>query len=298
MFAGAEGCEYYPGGQLKQCRLGAPQLVVTPSGVLMAQGAGGEVRQKYVKALSFHPGGSLRSLQLQSQTEVMTPLGPMPAELISWYKSGAVKRVFPRNGRLSAYWTEADEGRLAHRLDLNLAVGRVRARIVGLHFYESGALKSLTLWPGERVSLTTPVGPLEVRIGFALYPSGALKSCEPAEPRPLATTLGRVTVYDEEANGVNADDNSLAFGETGRLEGWATTDVVVATDPGGGRVVIRPRVGPHPFSDTRLAVHPRRYRLTADRLVIDDGAAEPGWLPLAGTVLTSQPFQLPLFKLS
>ena len=40
------------------------------------------------------------------------------AEQVSFYESGALKRIFPLNGTLSGYWTQEDEAKLATPLTL------------------------------------------------------------------------------------------------------------------------------------------------------------------------------------
>jgi hypothetical protein len=54
-------------------------------------------------------------------------------------------------------------------LDFDLPVGKFSAKTISLHFYRSGALKSLTLWPGQRITIETPVGPVRTRTGFSLH---------------------------------------------------------------------------------------------------------------------------------
>jgi hypothetical protein len=247
--------EIYPSGALKSCLLREPLSLDTPSGPLTALGDAGHIRRKGGKSLSLYPDGTLKSLHLEEQTEIRTPLGPVPAELAVWHPDGAIKRVFPRNGRLSGYWTEKDEAALAWSASLDLPLAKVRGKVISLHFYAGGGLKSLTLWPGERLSLHTPLGSLVCRVGFSLYEDGALRSCEPAAPTPLATPAGLLPAHDPEAAGIHADSNSLQFFPDGRLKALSTCCVLhLAT--GRGEKVIRPRVREHPLAEGEFLLSP------------------------------------------
>lgn len=253
---GAMDPEYYPGGALRQCRLLEPNTVRTPSGAFTARHSAGHVRVKYGKSLSFHKSGAIRSLCLERQGVVETPLGPVPAEFVTWHESGAVRRVFPRNGMLSAYWTQEDEANLAWSASLDLSVGRIEAKIVGLHFYESGALRSVTLWPGEQVVLHTPAGDIPCRVGFSLYENGSLESCEPVEPGPVRTPFGHLPAFDPEPLGVHADENSLRFSPEGQVESLVTCAVLTIGDKTRGLVTIGPSVRADPFDETVPRVIP------------------------------------------
>ena len=153
---------------------------------------------------------------------LQTPLGVFEAELLTFYENGSINRLFPLNGQVDGYWSEKKEGELAKVLDFDLPVGKFSAKIISLHFYRSGALKSLTLWPGQRITIQTPVGRLRVRTGFSLYESGSLRSVEPSGAVELATPIGRVKAFDAEMLGMNADQNSIQFSPTGSLNSVKT----------------------------------------------------------------------------
>ena len=61
-----------------------------------------------------------------------------------------------------------------------------------MRFYPTGEVKSLTLWSGETVKLTTPAGIFPARAGLRLHRSGALASFEPAMPIAIRTPIGFV----------------------------------------------------------------------------------------------------------
>jgi len=85
----------------------------TPLGNLVPQYEAEDMGRRSVKPICFYKDGSLKSLPLQSQTILDTPAGPMPAELVTFYPSGAIKRIFPLDGKLSGFWSWQNEYKLA-----------------------------------------------------------------------------------------------------------------------------------------------------------------------------------------
>lgn len=233
--------EYNADGRLIACRVNEKSPLLTPLGSLIPQYGEEHVRRRFTKSVSFYDSGKLHSIALENQTPIKTPLGVFPAELVTFYESGALKRLFPLNGKISGYWSEEDEAALVEPLAFDLPVGRFQAKIISLHFYGDGALKSLTLFPKQVLSLSTPAGRLPVRNGFSLYESGAVKSVEPAMPVPVMTPLGLIHAYDANAVGINADHTSLAFSETGAIKSLVTsTDDITVTDAANREILITP----------------------------------------------------------
>jgi len=210
----------YPDGSVQSCILEAENRIQTSVGELIPQyrvAELGERQKKYRSSLGFFENGQIKSASLDRAMPLQTPLGIFEAELVTFYDTGAMNRLFPLNGQVDGYWSEKKEGEMAKVLDFDLPVGKFSAKIISLHFYRSGALKSLTLWPGQRITLATPVGPMRVRTGFSLYEDGALRSVEPFVAVELATPVGRVKAFDAEMLGMNADQNSIQFSPTGTL---------------------------------------------------------------------------------
>ncbi|TCL63770.1 hypothetical protein EDC14_102055 [Hydrogenispora ethanolica] len=232
---------YPEGGAIRECLLNRANPLETPYGILTPQYEDDGVRRKYAKSLSFWPNGNLRSISLQEQTPIVTPLGVLPAELVTFYESGALKRLFPLNGKLSGYWTEANEYGLAEELELALPSGRLRRKIIGLHFYESGAVHSVTLWPRDQVTLETPLGPAAVRLGFSFYENGRLRGLEPFLPWRVPTAIGWLMAYHPHAIGVHADAPSLTLDPAGKVQSLITAaDRITVTAPDGRQAVHQP----------------------------------------------------------
>ncbi len=231
-------------GSLKSCMLNAENRVHTPVGEIVPQyrmAELGERQRKHRASLSFHANGRLKSASLDRATSLQTPIGPFKAEFVTFHEDGSLNRLFPLNGQIDGFWTEQMERELAEVLDFDLPVGKFSAKVISLHFYPDGALKSLTLWPGERLTIETPVGAMRIRTGFSLYENGSIRSVEPAGPVELATPIGLVKAFDPEMIGMNADQNSVQFDPDGLLTSVKTIHTgLCVTAPGQPETVIEP----------------------------------------------------------
>jgi antitoxin component YwqK of YwqJK toxin-antitoxin module len=213
---------FHTNDHIKECTISQYNEIMTPYGILVPQYEEIECRRPNSSSLSFFSNGKLKSISLQKQTTIKTELGHIPAEFITFYDSGELRRIFPLNGKLSAYWEEEDEQKLAHPIDFSFSFGTFAKKIIGIQFYKSGKIKSITFWPGEKYEVTTSQGIIGGRIGIALYESGAIKSFEPKAPTLISTPIGKITAYDINPIGVNGDVNSLCFYEDGNLQSLLT----------------------------------------------------------------------------
>ena len=217
---GVTNFDTYPDGQLRSCMLSEENTIETHGGRFTPQYATdefGERQKKHRSSLSFHPNGSIRSAALQDPAPIQTPLGTFDAELVTFYEDSGVNRLFPLNGLVNGFWSENQERMIAKRLNFALSVGDFSAKVIAIHFYPGGALKSLTLWPGEIIHIQTPIGEMAVRAGFSLHENGSVKSVEPARPMAIDTPLGTITAFDPDIIGMHADQNSVQFGPDGEL---------------------------------------------------------------------------------
>ena len=264
---GVSGLERFPGGGLKDCTLSMSNRLETPIGILVPQYEDDGARRKNAPSLSFYESGAIKSISLQQRTSVPTPLGPVPAEVITFYESGRLKRVFPLNGKLSGFWSEENEYQLAPPLSLRLPWEAVSIKPISVYFYESGAVKSVTLWPKEHLTVPTPTGTIETRIGFSLYESGAIRSVEPRKSTPVSTPAGTFHAYDIEAEGICADRNSLVFTE-GRVAGLKTSqDSLTVTMPDGTERIYSPGLFMSHFDDELMRIEPLCIFFEADTVI-------------------------------
>lgn len=236
-----ENVEQYENGNIASCSIVAPCTVETQAGLLVPQYSTDGLRKKTLQAVSFYRSGALRSLPLEKQGIVKTPIGELPAELITFYESGAIKRVFPLNGKLSGYWSEEDEASLSKSLPLKVGENNITARCISIGFYEQGSIESITLWPNESVLLDTPKGKVQTRIGVKFNPLGKVLSVEPAVPTKVETPIGNVTAYDNDAIGIVGDNNSLSFFENGEIRSVTTVHTkVIVTGLEGNKTELSP----------------------------------------------------------
>lgn len=221
VFAGVVSTDYDEEGGIESITLDEKNVIVTHAGELIPFYGAETPRRKYKPAVTFHKNGMIRSVTLEEQQEVVTPIGTLPAELVTFYDTGELKRVFPLDGKISGFWSEEEEAALNIPLRFEFDFTSFTAIISGICFYKSGSIKSITLWPKEQIDITLPaIGAIKVRNGFSLYESGALESLEPAVPTKIMTPAGEKKVYDRHAVGVNADSNALTFDEEGNVTGF------------------------------------------------------------------------------
>ncbi len=243
---GVTNSDFYPDGQLKSCRLREENTIHTGAGRIVPQYCDsefGERQKKHRSSISFHPNGKIKSAALQDPAPIQTALGIFDAELVTFYEDGGVNRLFPLNGLVNGFWSENNERALAVKLDFALSVGNFRAKVIGLHFYPGGALKSITLWPGETIRIQTPIGEMAVRTGFSLYENGSVKSVEPARPTAIETPLGTITAFDPDVIGMHADLNSVQFSSAGELLSLKSLATgITATGPDGTQTRLEPLV--------------------------------------------------------
>lgn len=218
VFSGVTSIDYYPDSKIRGIRLDVKNVIMTHAGELIPFYGDDSPRRKYKSSVTFHENGMIRSVSLEEQQEVMTPIGELPAELVTFYDTGELKRVFPLDGKISGFWSEEDERALNIPLSFDFDFTSFTAMISGICFYKSGVIRSVTLFPEERIEIKhMAVGTIEVRQGFSLYEDGMLQSLEPASPTTIATPIGMLIAYDQNANGVNADSNALCLDNRGRI---------------------------------------------------------------------------------
>ena len=191
---GVTGYDTYFDGCVKACIVDRENEIETEYGRFVPQYSvvepGMNRMKKRRSSVAFHDNGVVKSIALEKQTKVMTAIGEFPVELITFYTSGKLNRIFPLNGQINGYWSEEDEAGLCETYKFTFPLGSFQAKIIGIRFYESGKVKSITLWPGEIISVMTPKGSLKVKSGISFYEDGSIKSVEPAVKTLVDTPIG------------------------------------------------------------------------------------------------------------
>jgi hypothetical protein len=181
-----------------------------------------DVRRKEVASVKLYKNGNIKSILLNESTSITTKVGLFEVEKITFYEKGSINRLFLLDGKLSGYWSEEDEYDLAKPYKFEFQFASFEGKVISLHFYKSEELKSITLWPKERINLNLGDYNIIGRIGVSLYKSGKLKSCEPFRPITINTPIGNIEAYDVNAIGIHADQNSLNFYEDGKIKSLIT----------------------------------------------------------------------------
>ena len=273
--------EIGPEGHITSCVPMAPITFNTPLGPLTAQHSTDDMRRPKVDPIEFHPNGAIRSLSLDERTVVPTPIGDIEAELVTFYPDGSLRRVFPLNGKLSGYWTEKEEARLAGPVTVPTPAGTVTAKLVNVQFYPSGGVRSVTLWPGDTVEIETPIGPKSVRIGLAFHKNGKLRSFEPAKMTTVPTPLGDMEAFDPDAEGIHGDLGSLSFHEDGSVATLATPlNTLEVTLPGGEKRAFSPATVPNLCDERVMDISPLRICFHPGKIALGEDCAES--FPFAG----------------
>lgn len=238
---GIYSMECYKNGNLRECVVNKINELETNYGILIPQYDDGSDRRKHVNSLSFYDDGNLKSIYLQNQTKFKTSIGILPGELITFYPNGNINRIFPLNGQITAYWSELDEYKLAEDVSLDLSVGKFDKKIICVHFYEDGVVKSITLWSSNTVEINSPIGNVSARIGLSFHKDGSLKSFEPLEPIKIETPIGTITAYDVNALGIHGDFNSVSFFKDGSIKSLITSsDIIELTTKTGEKKTHKP----------------------------------------------------------
>ncbi|WFS61749.1 hypothetical protein LF599_13860 [Pseudodesulfovibrio thermohalotolerans] len=273
------------------------RTISTQYGELIPQHTADDLRKREIMPVEYHASGGIKSVPLEEQTVIATSAGDIPAELVSFHENGSLNRIFPLNGKLSGYWSQDDEAGLSVPITLTTPMGVIRVRILSAGFYDDQSLRSLTLWPGETVSVPTPAGPVVARIGVSFTRDGRVRSLEPAKPVAVPTPAGEMTAYDPDAVGVNGDANSLAFNDEGKVCRLSTTlSGLIAVHPDGRTHRHVPQYRESLCSEAEQEVVPMRVEFDGDEVRIAIRPDRPATiLKGKGYVFFAEPFlpQLP-----
>jgi len=250
-------------------------IIKTKYGDLIPLYENDDPRRKDIVALSFYEDGNLKSISLQKQTEIETSLGRLKAEYIIFYKNGNIKRIFPLNGKLTGYWSEDDEYSLAEEFSFDFSFAKFKQKVIGVNFFENEKPKSITLWPKDKITIESPIGAVDVRIGFSLYSDGTLESFEPYMPIEVETPIGKITAYDRQAIGIHADSNSIKFSQDGKLEALTTSlNEVEIRDKNGFKTVYKPKLQPSQIDETVIDIIPMKIEFLYNKVRFNNSEKE------------------------
>lgn len=267
ILTGVTAYDLNPDKSLRDCVVSKYNEIKTSYGSLVPQYEDNGIRRKNIHSVSFFNNGAVRYISLQDQVLINTAIGLVSVEYLTFYEDMKLRRIFPLNGKLSGYWSEEDEYDLAKDIEFSFVFGKFACKAIGIQFYKSGCVKSITLWPKEKVDINTPVGLVSIRIGLALYESGKIKSLEPRLPIRVNTPIGFLTAYDVNANGINGDENSLCFTEMGELESLITSsDSIELRDNEGSTIVYEPGFTTNMLGEDDQELVPLKLEFTGNKV--------------------------------
>lgn len=214
---GVESVQYGKNHCVESCRFHDKNTIIVGSNTYIPRYSEPDHRSKHREALAFHESGEVRSIYLEGIQQISTSIGQLEAELVTFYKSGKIHRIFPLYGQISAYWSEEDEKQLAKKMTVQVGNHEITGKISCIRFYESGAVKSITLWTGEKITLTIGGQVITGRIGISFYESGEAESIEPVFHSYVEIEGKKLHVYNPFACGITGDNNSLKFDKNGKV---------------------------------------------------------------------------------
>lgn len=184
-------------------------------------------RKKEYSAIKLYKSGKIKSLDLEKKTKVSVAAGVFYVEKVVFYESGELRRLFPLNGRINGYWSEDDEYSLAEEYSFNFKFSEFKAKVISIQLFKNENIKSITLWPKEKIKIKHNDKVINVRTGFSAYEDGSLKTCEPDNPVKIYTPIGEIEAYDKNSIGIHGENNSLKFNKDGSVSALTTSSNII-----------------------------------------------------------------------
>jgi hypothetical protein len=290
VFAGVESYACHPDGELEGIRLSEKNMLVTHAGELIP--AYTETNRRKIKySVEFYKNGMVKAVALDEQQEIQTPIGEFPAELVTFFETGELRRFFPLDGKISGLWSEQEEKSLAIPFTFDLSFTKFTAIITGVSFYKSGDIRSITLFPGERIKVQTKYGEIRVHNGFSLHESGELESLEPLIQAHIDTPIGVIAASDPNAVGVNADSNSLVFDKSGNVTALVTVSNRIAVTASERFLIFSPREVTNPLDDETMITEGLKiyFDYTGNTVTFEQGGVKTTF-PIDGSGFTVVPY--------
>ena len=173
-------------------------------------------------AIEYYPTGELQSIYLESIQMIQIECNNLNAEYVTFYKQGQIHRIFPVYGKLSGFWSEEEEKQLLKANTVFIGGKFYTGLFSCICFYPSGVVKSLTIWPGESISILYNRKKVTVRNGISFYEDGTIKAFEPKEPLMIQHRSGSYVAFDPLAMGISGDYTSLCFYPNGDVKSLKT----------------------------------------------------------------------------
>ena len=128
----------------------------------------------------------------------------------------------PSYGQISAYWSIEDELEDQPYYRFRFEENELSISPQCILFYPSGKIRSITLWPGYRTEIMTPLGKITTDLGVELYENGHIRSIEPIYGTVIDTPFGEMKPYVYRDLMLHAENSSMVFAEDGKLMSVST----------------------------------------------------------------------------
>lgn len=252
-------------------------------------------RTKNREIVSYYNNGAVKSIYLEGIQKVNTPLGMLDAEMITFYEDGSVCRVFPLYGQISGFWTEEQERELIPDAEITVGENIIKGKVSNYCFYQTGALKSLTMWPGEIFAIKWQEKMITGHWGIRFYETGEIASIEPALPTSILVGSMTFLAFDPQAVGISGDNNSLKFYQNGEVQELiSVTTGIKAVDTDGTCIEVDPVLIPSAFDVEKEVLSPLHYYFKPEAVRVMDGEGKVHDFPYAEYEITTHTLQVNL----
>lgn len=116
------------------------------------------IRKKEKAQITYNELGLLESRYFDVPVDIATSIGTIKAEFLTYYDNGQIEYLFPRYGKINAFWTEEDEYSLASDYIYYCGKQQLSFKPQCFHFYPDGHIQSFTIWNKQILYIKTKHG--------------------------------------------------------------------------------------------------------------------------------------------
>lgn len=268
---GAKVSDVYDTGEIEALRIYEKNILRIGENEFIPMYDLDDTRKKDLPSIKLFKNGNIKSLLLQKESKISIKNKDFYIEKIVFHEKGSIKRIFPLDGRISAYWLEEDERNLAKEYDFKFSFAEFHKKVISICFYETQEIKSITLWPREVIDIKHKDKTIKGRVGISLYKNGNIESCEPNYPTKIKTPIGDIYAYDKNAVGIHGESNSLKFYENGDIKSLITsTNIIKVTNKEGKEIIHSSKVKKTFYNDDIPTTITVKIDFIEGKIVIDD----------------------------
>ena len=236
---GVYNSSYYENGILAQCSVSKKCELSTVYGKMYPTFDVEDDRKRVLHTIEFFENGDLKSISLDFPLTIKNSYGEFSAEKIIFFDSGIVKKIFPLNGKISGYWSEEDEWKLAEKYKFKVGEVEFDNKIMSISFYEDGNVKNVKLWKNESVLIKLGVETIKAIGTISFYKNGSIKSFDPEKELKIITRFGEITCNRKIHENIFGECDSIVFDEMGNIKKIHTLQEIFHLKVGDAILTIR-----------------------------------------------------------